>query len=766
MAALISADNPTVQFLEALNPEQRRAALHREGPLLILAGAGSGKTRVISYRTAYLIGDGHAEPEQILAVTFTNKAADEMRSRVERLLGSEYPGLWLSTFHSFCARLLRREAPLVGLSRNFVIYDSSDQLTVVKRAMRALDIDDRITSPRAMLSRISHAKNQMQDVATLRDTSLNFRDEQLSKVYEAYTRALTEANALDFDDLLLKAVALFEGSASARTRYAEQFRYVMVDEYQDTNRPQYLLIRHLATHRNLCVVGDLDQSIYKWRGADVGNILAFEEDFPNALTVRLEQNYRSTQVILDAASGVISQNRGRHDKRLWTERAGGQPVIFHRAHDELEEADFIVSTLRQALAGADDSVAVLYRTNAQSRALEEALTREGVPYRIVGSVRFYERREVKDALSYLKLLLNPDDDVSLRRVINVPPRGIGKGVMQTLEQIDPAPAESESPLFAAVTLDTVPASRSLWARLERAVNEKLVPARSLTALTRFRELLLNLAGMAKDEPASVALAKILDQTGYINALRESGTEEAEGRLANLQELVSAARDYEVRDASASLGGFVDRLSLLSEADEDQGSREARVWLMTLHAAKGLEFPLVVIAGMEEGLFPHARSADDDAELEEERRLCYVGMTRAQSQLVLTSASRRRVFGEYQSTDPSRFLDEIPRHLLEVVAPVSARAYVTRPGQRRTGGWQDRRRDDAASFNQAQVSYDDASEDQSAVQLRPGMRVRHETFGLGTVESIEPLQGDIKLIVRFATAGPKKLLGRYAKLEPA
>ena len=766
MAALISADNPTVQFLEALNPEQRRAALHRDGPLLILAGAGSGKTRVISYRTAYLIGDGHAEPEQILAVTFTNKAADEMRSRVERLLGSEYPALWLSTFHSFCARLLRREAPLVGLSRNFVIYDSSDQLTVVKRAMRALDVDDRITSPRAMLSRISHAKNQMQNAATLRETSRHFRDEQIAKVYDAYTRALTEANALDFDDLLLKAVALFEGSASARTRYAEQFRYVMVDEYQDTNRPQYLLIRHLATHQNLCVVGDPDQSIYKWRGADVGNILAFEEDFPNALTVRLEQNYRSTQVILDAASGVISQNRGRHGKRLWTERAGGQPVICHRAHDELEEADFIVSTLRRALAGGDDAVSVLYRTNAQSRALEEALTREAMPYRIVGSVRFYERKEVKDALSYLKLLFNPDDDVSLRRVINVPPRGIGKGVMEALEQFDRAAEADESPLFAAVTLDSGPPSHSLWARLERAVDEKLVPTRSLTALTLFRELLLSLAELAKNEPASVALAKVLDQTGYINALRESATEEAEGRLANLQELVSAARDYEVRDAGASLGGFVDRLSLLSEADEDEGSREARVWLMTLHAAKGLEFPLVVMAGMEEGLFPHARSADDAAQLEEERRLCYVGMTRAQSQLVLTSASRRRVFGEYQSTDPSRFLDEIPTHLLEVVEPVSAPAYVTRPGRRRAGGWQDHRRDDAESFNQQQVSYDDASEDQSALQMRPGMRVRHATFGLGTVESIEPLQGDIKLIVRFATAGPKKLLGRYAKLEPA
>ena len=743
-----------MQFLEALNPEQRRAVLHREGPLLILAGAGSGKTRVISYRTAYLIGDGHAEPEQILAVTFTNKAADEMRARIERLLGSEYPKLWLSTFHSFCARLLRREAPLVGLSRDFVIYDSSDQLTVVKRAMRALDVDDRITSPRTMLSRISHAKNQMQDPAELREAAGHFRDEQMAKVYDAYSRALRESNALDFDDLLLKAVALFEGSESARARYTERFRYIMVDEYQDTNRPQYLLIRQLAAHQNLCVVGDPDQSIYKWRGADVGNILAFEEDFPNVLIVRLEQNYRSTQVILDAASGVISRNRGRQDKHLWTERTGGQPVIYHRAHDELEEADFIVSMLRKTLAGTNDTVGVLYRTNAQSRALEDALTREGLPYRIVGSVRFYERKEVKDALSYLKLLLNPDDDVSLRRVINVPPRGIGKGLMEALERIDPAPAASDSPLFANAKLVSEPSSRSLWARVARAVDEKLVPARALTALRRFRELLQGMAATARDEAASVALAKILDQTGYIKALRESATEEAEGRLANLQELVSAARDYEVRETDATLGGFVDRLSLLSEADEDQGSRDAHVWLMTLHAAKGLEFPLVVMAGMEEGLFPHARSAEDEAELEEERRLCYVGMTRAQSQLVLTSAARRRVFGEYQATEPSRFLDEVPSDLLEVVEPVTAPAYVAQPGRRRPSAWY---RD--------HHSYSD-DEDQSTLHVRLGMRVRHATFGVGTVESIEPLQDDIKLIVRFATAGPKKLLGRYAKLEPA
>ena len=765
-----------MDFLKDLNPEQQRAVLHREGPLLILAGAGSGKTRVISYRTAYLIGDGHAEPDEVLAVTFTNKAAEEMRTRVENLLGSEFPRLWISTFHAFCARLLRREGPLIGLSRDFVIYDSADQVNVIKRVMKHLDVDDKITPPRAMLSRISTAKNQMQDVAAVRAAGWGYRDDQIAKVYEGYTRALADANAVDFDDLLLKAVALFETSESARTRYTARFRFVMVDEYQDTNRPQYLLVRHLATHHNLCVVGDPDQSIYKWRGADLNNILDFEEDFPETTVVRLEQNYRSTQVILDAASAVISRNRNRKEKRLWTDRTGGTLIVVHRAHDELEEADFVLGRLREALR-REGRVAVLYRTNAQSRAIEDALTREALPYRIVGGVRFYERKEVKDALSYLRLLLNPDDDVSLRRVVNVPARGIGKGVMETLEAIDPQPPADDSPLFVQANLETAEAPRSLWSRLLRATDEKLVPTRALTALTRFRELLTRLREVAATDPASVALAKALDQSGYITALREDGSEEAESRLTNLMELVSAARDYEVRETDATLSGFVDRLSLLSETDEEQGSRDARIWLMTLHAAKGLEFPTVVIIGMEDGLFPHARSADDEAELEEERRLCYVGMTRAESRLVLTSAARRRVFGEYQSTEPSRFFEEIPSDLAEVVEPTTPALFGGGGDRRdrsassapwRTGGRRGRPRPEIPEESAGAPSYAfaDEDEDQSLGQIKPGSRVRHPTFGVGTIERIEPLHDDVKLIVRFAAGiGPKKLLARYAKLEP-
>ena len=438
-----------MDFLDKLNPEQREAVLHREGPVLILAGAGSGKTRVITFRIAYLIGDGHAEPDQVLAVTFTNKASQEMRERVEALIGDAAGRVWLSTFHSLCARLLRREAPKINLSRDFVIYDSSDQVAVVKQAQRELGIDDKLVPPRAALSRISQAKNRMEGPDSMRG-GWNIRDEQIAKIYERYLSALKDANALDFDDLLLKTVELMETSEQTREFYARKFKYVMVDEYQDTNRPQYMLIKRLAElHRNIAVVGDPDQSIYKWRGADLRNILDFEQDFGDAKVVRLEQNYRSTQTILDAATAVISQNRNRKDKKLWTDRKGGAKIVYFRGNDELEEADFITRTLKQYRSeDVDATMAILYRTNAQSRAIEDALMREGLPYKIIGGVRFYERKEIKDALAYLKLIMNPHDDVSLRRVINVPARGIGKGVMESLQEIDPNAVRAEVPAAA------------------------------------------------------------------------------------------------------------------------------------------------------------------------------------------------------------------------------------------------------------------------------------------------------------------------------
>src|SRR5436309_1646450 len=618
-----------MDFLDALNPEQREAVLHINGPLLILAGAGSGKTRVITSRIAYLVGDGHAQPHEVLAVTFTNKAAEEMRARVETLLGSDLTGMWVSTFHALCARLLRREAPAIGLSRDFVIYDSADQLTVVKHALKELHIDDSFVQPRAALSRISHAKNRMETPeAVAANAGWNRRDEHIAKIYTHYISALKESNALDFDDLLLKTVDLFEQSERVRSKYAEQFHFVMVDEYQDTNRPQYLLIRRLAeVHRNLCVVGDPDQSIYKWRGADLRNILDFEHDFGEARIVKLERNYRSTQIILDAATAVITQNRNRKDKRLWTDRKGGDRIVYFRGGDELEEADFITRTARTALADdVEAMVAVLYRTNAQSRTIEDALMREGIAYKVVGGVRFYERKEIKDALAYMRLVINPHDDVSLRRVINVPARGIGKGVMDALEKIPPA-TDAALPLLAAGLQPAISAN-SLWARLLRGVDEGAFPGRAAASLTAFRDLVISLTDMARREAVSIAIGKMLDQTGYLQDLREERSEDAEGRIENLAELVSAAREYESREEEPSLGGFVDRLSLLSDVDEEQGARDARVWLMTLHSAKGLEFPTVILAGLEEGLFPHSRSSEDEEELEEERRLCYVEIGRA------------------------------------------------------------------------------------------------------------------------------------------
>jgi DNA helicase-2/ATP-dependent DNA helicase PcrA len=758
-----------MDFLSKLNPEQREAVLHREGPLLILAGAGSGKTRVITFRIAYLIGDGHAEPDQVLAVTFTNKAAGEMRERVEALIGEDCNGIWLSTFHALCARLLRREAPKIGLSRDFVIYDSSDQVAVVKQALRELNVDDKFVPPRMALARISQAKNRMEGPDALRGT-YNIRDEQIAKVYERYLGALRDSNALDFDDLLLKTVELFESSQQVREFYARKFRYVMVDEYQDTNRPQYLLIRRLAeVHRNLAVVGDPDQSIYKWRGADLKNILDFEHDFPEARVVRLEQNYRSTQVILDAASAVIRQNRNRKDKRLWTDRKGGARVVYFRGGDELEEADFIVRTIKDArTADVDSMMAVLYRTNAQSRAIEDSLMRETIPYKIIGSVRFYERKEIKDALAFLKLIINPHDDVSLRRVINVPARGIGKGVMDSLQAIDPDAVRAGAPPLLAAGLQEISSARSLWARLVYGVDEGMLAPRAVASLRAFRDLVVNLSEVARHEPVSIALGKTLDQTGYLKALRDENSEEANERLENLMELVSAAREYELREPEPSLGGFVDRLSLLSEADEESGTRDARVWLMTMHAAKGLEFPLVVIAGLEEGLFPHSRSSDDEEEIEEERRLCYVGMTRAQSQLVLTSAARRRVFGEYQSTEPSRFLDEIPPELVERIAPSHASPY---PGSFTHSHYEFRtnpygRKGRGGRFRETGATYAYEQEDQSATGVRPGMRVRHPQFGIGNVVDVEEHGDDLKITVRFNTVGVKKLLARYAKLELA
>ncbi len=757
-----------MDLLASLNPAQRDAAGHTDGPLLILAGAGSGKTRVLTVRMAHLVMSGQARPDQVLGVTFTNKAAEEMRHRVESLVGDDCRHMWLSTFHSLCARILRREAPHIGLTRDFVIYDSSDQLAVVKQALKAADVDEKMLTPRAALSRISQAKNRLESPSDMKSSGWNFRDAQIAKVYEHYLRVLNEAGALDFDDLLLKTVELVETKEDVREMYARKFKYILIDEYQDTNRPQYILIRRLADHhRNLCVVGDPDQSIYKWRGADLKNILDFEQDFPEAKVVKLEQNYRSTQVILDAASAVISRNRNRKDKKLWTDRLGGEPIVYVRAGDEIEEADYITRAIRESRAvDSKHTVAILYRTNSQSRAIEDALMREGIAYRIIGGVRFYERKEIKDTLAYLRLVMNPHDDVSFRRVINVPARGIGKTVMEALDAVNlDADDHAMTPLFA-VGLQPIVSSRSLWARLVAGLEKREVPTRAVNALRSFRDLIAGLTTECATASVSIALGLVLDRSGYLKALREERSEDAEARIENLMELVSAAREYETRESEPSLGGFVDRLSLLSEADEAQGKKDANVWMMTMHAAKGLEFPVVIVAGLEEGLFPHSRSTEDEDELEEERRLCYVGLTRAQERLILTSASRRRVFGEYQSTEPSRFLDEIPPELIRRIEPVVAPSwnstrYESRNPYSRKYGQAKAKETSATPF----ASYE--NEDQSSSSgLKVGLRVRHAQFGVGTIVAVDGDGDEMRITVKFNTVGTKKLLARYANLQPA
>ena len=746
-----------------LNPEQRAAVEQTDGPLLILAGAGSGKTRVIAHRIAYLVQSGLAPLDGVLAVTFTNKAAEEMRSRVESLLQSDCRGMWISTFHALCARLLRREAQHVGLSRDFVIYDTADQLSVVKQALKSLGADEEALPARLVLNRISQAKNRMEATSLASEQDGNPRERLLAKVSGLYADSLREARALDFDDLLLKVVELFETSSEVKARYTARFRYVMVDEYQDTNRPQFLLVEHLSKlHQNLCVVGDPDQSIYKWRGADLRNILDFEHTFPDALVVKLEQNYRSTQVILDAATAVISRNRNRREKRLFTERLGGDKIVAYRAADDLDEAEFIARSAQQAVrADRETTVGVLYRTNAQSRTIEDALRRAAVPYRIIGGVRFYERREVKDALAFLRLVLNPHDDVSLRRVINVPPRGIGKGVLEGLASVQIGESDSDYPLLDGFGQD--PGPLSLWSRVVAAVEQRVLPPRATSALNTFRGILDGIQREVDGATVSTTLGLVLERSGYLEDLRSERSEEAQGRIENLAELVSAAREYETRTPDASLGGFVDQLSLLSDVDEEDGSRDARVLMMTLHSAKGLEFPVVVLAGLEEGLFPHARSVDDEAELEEERRLCYVGITRAESKLFLTSAARRRNFGEYQAMEQSRFLEEIPPELIDWVpsrfVDIGAAASGSARSGRHNGSWRQ------PDVNPKPFTYED--EDQSAPSgLKLGMRVRHAQFGTGTILSIEVLGDDAKVVVRFAAVGQKTLRAKYAKLEPA
>jgi DNA helicase-2/ATP-dependent DNA helicase PcrA len=714
-----------VGLIDGLNPQQRAAVLSSEGPVLILAGAGSGKTRVITYRIAHLVLEKNVPSDAILAVTFTNKAAQEMKARVEALLAGRNMGSWISTFHSLCVRILRRDAEAAGLPRDFVIYDEDDQLAAVREALRRLDLSEKLYPPRRVLSRISARKNSGRDD----EEGDSFAATKFTEIAAAYREQLEQAHALDFDDLLGRALELLKGQEHVREAYRRRFQYVLVDEYQDTNRTQYDLIRQLVgSHGNVTVVGDEDQSIYSWRGADIQNILDFEHDFPGAAVLRLEENYRSSQAILDTASGLVAHNVKRKGKTLRAVKEGGERVRLHEAADEYEEAAFVV----ERLAGlrSRGRVAVLYRMNAQSRLFEEALRRVGIPYLVVGGVGFYERKEVKDVLAYLRLLLTPSEPVALRRILNVPPRGIGD---RTLSEIERVAAQR---------------GISLWEALAVVVDEALLPARATQPLARFRELIEGLRGDAQRLTLRGLLERILQASGYSTALAQEDSQESQDRLENLTELLQAAVDYEEREESPTAAGFLDAVSLL--ADADQVRDEAPVVLMTFHAAKGLEFGAVFLAGLEEGLVPHSRSVQNEASLEEERRLCYVGMTRAMDSLTLSWTRTRQVFGQRKVVVPSRFLAEIPRDQVHVTGSATA--------ARRPPGLPPRPR--AAETDVTPPSLDPGT----ARGLRPGIRVRHPLFGVGTVLRCEGSGDDLKLTVSFAGIGAKRLVARYAGLE--
>jgi DNA helicase-2/ATP-dependent DNA helicase PcrA len=771
-------------FLSQLNEQQREAVLATEGPLLILAGAGSGKTRVIAHRIAYLIAEKKVASWNILAVTFTNKAADEMRQRVQRLLRtqerSDLP--LVSTFHSLCVRILRQDIEKLNdkYTRRFTIYDQDDQLRLLKQAIRDLGYDEKYIAPRATQSAISSAKNRGED-PTAFAARAEYQDERravMAKVYEMYEARLHGNNALDFDDLLIKAVRLLRDVDEVREKYNNKFRYILVDEYQDTNALQFALISLITQKtQNIAVVGDEDQSIYKWRGADISNILNFEKHFPKTKTIRLEQNYRSTQTILDVAGAVVKNNLERKGKNLWTSNPRGGRIGYYQAFDAEAEARWVAQKIvEHRREERDIRSAVLYRTNSQSRVFEEAMRRAGLQYNIIGGFSFYERMEVRDIIAYLKLALNPNDSIALGRVINSPPRGIGK---TTIDEIERRAKDYEL---------------SLWETIANVIEQpgSLGP-RAISSLKNFRGIVSKLAKLADEpdesskEPVSDIVRAAIIETGYELALRGERTDEAEGRLENLQELVNAAVDYDEQGIEG-LREFIDHSALVS--DQDEYKRDAHVTLMTAHSAKGLEFPIVFVVGLEEGLFPHSRSASDRADLEEERRLAYVAMTRAERYLYVTHAMKRRVYGEELASEPSTFLNEMPSELLEDLS--LGKSWLSFKGGSQQidyeqGEYRKERKkytgktydsvDSIADFfkqrtrqmGQTSGSVPNISKQEpaaKATEFTPGSYVRHSKYGRGLVLRREGAGESTKLTVSFPGYGQKKLVEKYAGLEKA
>ncbi|WP_122263473.1 DNA helicase PcrA [Ornithinimicrobium cerasi] len=763
------------ELLAGLNEPQRRAVTHEGSPLLIVAGAGSGKTRVLTHRVAYLLAHRHVHPGQVLAITFTNKAAAEMRERVQALVGPRAKVMWVSTFHSACVRILRREAQTAGLRSSFSIYDAADSQRLMGMVIRDLDLDPKRYPARAFLAKVSNAKNELvDDEAFAAQVGNNPYEQKVAEAYTLYQRRLRAANALDFDDIISTTVHLLRAFPDVREHYRRRFRHVLVDEYQDTNHAQYALVRELVgtlgdivdggeralPPAELCVVGDADQSIYAFRGATIRNIVEFEEDYPEARTILLEQNYRSTATILSAANAVIARNPGRREKRLWTDAGEGGRIVGYVADSEHDEASFVarrIDQLGDERGVRPGDVAVFYRTNAQSRALEEVLVRTGLPYKVVGGTRFYERREVKDALAYLRVLANPADDVNLRRILNTPKRGIGDRAVGAVSAL----AERERIPFVAA--------------LGRAGDAPAIATRSVAAITGFTALLEELGQVAADEDAGVAdlLEAILDRSGYLAELRASPDPQDETRVENLAELVSVAREFDENYPEGGLVDFLEQVSLVADADEIPEGDESSgvVTLMTLHTAKGLEFPVVFLTGLEDGTFPHQRSLDDPGELEEERRLAYVGITRAREQLHLSRAGSRAAFGAPQYHPPSRFLDEIPEELLTWERTDADRSSF---GGRRSAsegtGWSGgyAGRPDVVRLDprgRAQRRERSEAETTELERLSTGDRVNHDSFGLGTVVRVEGTGKHTMAHVDFGgETGVKRLLVRVAPLE--
>ena len=761
------------RLLAALNPPQREAVTHGEGPLLILAGAGSGKTRVITHRIAWLVGVLGVDPREIVAVTFTNKAAGEMKERAERLLGFDIAGAYLGTFHALGLRILRANAAAAGLPPTFVVYDTADQQAIARAVLKE-DLgfaSDPPFTPRDLLARISRAKIALLDPADLHDRARLPHERWLAQAYEAYEDRLRRAGAVDFDDLLVRVIRLFRAEPAIAERYANRTRFLLVDEYQDINHVQYLLIRALAaTHRNPCCVGDEDQSIYAFRGADIRNILEFERDYPDAKVVKLEQNYRSTANILEAATGIISRNTERHAKTLWTEAPGGEKVRVHEAADDREEADFVVEELlrRARVDGVPlDGMAILYRTNAMSRLIEDRLTARNIPYRVVGSLRFYDRKEIKDVLAWLRLLVHPGSDQDLLRAISTPPRGIGQ---KTLDRVrERADREGTSLWEAIVSLLRDPGD---------------LPGRAVTALGNFVGTVRDLAEISRGVPVAATILQLLEVTGYPEYVEKNHPHDHEGRLENLDALVSAAREHDEAGGGGDVAGFLDRVSLRSDTDDVQGERGPS--LMTVHAAKGLEFDGVFVIGLNEGVFPHARANESEADLEEERRLMYVAVTRARKFLVLTHGSLRRLYGSPVWHRPSRFLEEIPER---VVVRTGGAATVA-GGARDEGPFRAgfRRSHPAAAAGAGfpartgsprpwggtppagtarrtgELHYEPDPESEGGA-FQPGQRVVHPKFGGGVIIAAEGSGDRVKLKIRFDNGRLRKIMPGYTTLLP-